>query len=309
MGSLLGAAVGGGKYSVPDYTINQQDFQNPVGNQAGNWQQGMSNMLGATTGSAPVGSAAQAGGAQLNSGQYNQTFGQEQGLVGQYGQMAAGQGPSVAQNTANAQSQQGLNATLAALGSQSGASNPALAQRAAIDAGANAQAQATAGAIQGRTQEELAAMGAQTSLLGAMNNQATNFAGANANLAQGNNQFNAGQNNQMTLANLNNALQNKQINAQQYDQYMNLLQAQNMAQFNANQNYSQLGLQQLLCSSQINSQAQQNYQQQLGQGFNQLTSALASAFSDINAKTKITKAETELDMFLSHINKIIKERK
>lgn len=312
MGSLLGAAVGGGKYSVPDYQINQQDFQNPVGNQAGNWNAGMSNMLGATTGKAPQGTAATAGGSQLNANQYDQTFNQEGGLASKYEQMAAGQGPSLATVTANQQAQQGLNNTLAALGSQAGSTNPAAAQRAAIDAGSKASAQAAANAVAGRTQEELSAMGAQGNLYGAMNNQAQQFAGSNAQLAQNNSQFNAGQQNQMTAANLQAALSQGQINAQQYDQYMNQLAAQNNAQFAANQNYSNLGLQQFLGSSQINSQAQQAFENQMGQGFQQLGSAggaMFSMMSDKRVKTKINKAENELDSFLDHVSDIMRGKK
>jgi hypothetical protein len=293
MGQIIGGLMGNSQ--AQNYQVDPNAFKNPVGDQSGNWQQGMQKMLGATTGAAPT-----AQGAQLNANQFNQSYNQEGGLANQYAQMAQGKGPSVAQVTANQQAQGGLNNTLAALGSQSGSSNPALAQRAAIDAGANAQAQAASNAVQGRTQEEMGAMGAQAGLYGNMNQQAMGMANANAQLNQ-----------QTQMANLQSALQNKQINNQQYNQYMQMLQQQNLAQFRGNQNQQQLNVQNALGQSAINVPEQEWFGNQMGQGFGQLSSGLGSlaSMSDKNVKKNISKGETELDTFLSHINKIIKERK
>ena len=105
---MSGIANAFSQYQTPTYNINQQSFENPVGDQSQNWNTGMQNMLGATTGQASsmnaaqlgaaqtygganIGSTAQAGtgqigptatyggaqfqGAQMNAGQYNQTFG------------------------------------------------------------------------------------------------------------------------------------------------------------------------------------------------------------------------------------------
>lgn len=297
MGAMLGAisAAGGGPPSAHNYDIQGQSFLNPVGDQSGNWNAGMSNMLGQTAGNSPT-----TQGVQLNTNQFNNAYGQEQGLADRYNQMAEGKGPSLATITANQQSQQGLNNTLAALGSQSGSTDPALAQRAVLNAGANAQSQAAANAVQGRTQEELGAMGAMGNIYNAQAGQAAGVANQNAQLTQNN-----------QLANLNAALQNKQINAQQYNQYMNLLQAQNLAQFQSSQNEQKLGLQNSLGQSAINVPAQEWYGQQMGQGYNSILSGMGgmASMSDKKSKKNITKAETELDIFLTHINKIMKERK
>ena len=194
-------ALGTGMYSTDTPTVDPSAFQNPVGNQAGNWNAGMQNMLGATTGQAPqagnvqlgpaqsyggaqIGPTTTYGGAQLNGGQYNQTFGQEQALANQLNMQSQGQGPSVAQTVAQQQAGQNLQNQMAMLGSQRGSTNPALAQLAAQQAGANAQQQAAQQAVLGRTQEELSAQQSQGQLLGAMNGQATGFAGQNAQLAQ-----------------------------------------------------------------------------------------------------------------------------
>lgn len=315
MGQLLGLSIGGGQPTAPTYNINTQAFQNPVGDTSYAWNQGMQNMLPATTGAAPTAQAAQAKGAQLNTGQFQQAYGQEQGLAQQYAKMAAGQGPSLATVTANAQAQQGLNNTLAALGSQSGSSNPALAARAAVDAGSQASAQAAANAVQGRTQEELGALGAQGNLYNAMAGQASNIASENAQLAQNASQFNASNSQQAAIANLNAALQNKQINNQQYNQMMQLLQQQNLASFAAQQAGQQLGVQQQLGLGNINVPAQEWYEQQLGQGISSAMSNVGSmmstmaGMSDKRVKKNISKAEKELDDFLSHIAKIMKEKK
>jgi hypothetical protein len=349
--------LGTGQYQVPTYNINQQSFMNPVGDQSQNWNTGMSNMLGATTGTAPQGQAATLGkaqtyggaqmgptissqgstvgptattnaasvqAAQMNAGQYNQTFGQEQGLAGQLALQAQGMGPSVAQVTAQQQAGQNLQNQMAMLGSQRGSSNPAQAQMAAASAGAAAQQQAAQQAVLGRTQEELGAQQSYGSLLSGMNQQAQNFAGTQANLSQQanlanagfgqqtnlanqsainaqnlaqaqlsqqNSQYNAGQGNamdqaqaglyqqaglqnqsqlnqftmqnaanqqQMALGNLSAQQAQNQLNAQQYNEYLNNLSQANNNQYQGQMAGQQLGVQQQLGAAGIQSGAYQN---------------------------------------------------
>lgn len=311
MGQLIGLAASGGQPNAGPNPIQDSGFTNPNGNQSQNWNQGMANMLGATTGAAPQASAGKAQGAQLNLDQYQGAYNQEQGLANQYSQMAQGKGPSLAMITANQQAQAGLNNTLSALGSQSGSSNPALAQRSAIDAGSQASAQAAANAVQGRTAEEMNAMQAQGGLYNAMTGQAAGVAGQNAQLAQNTGQFNTGQQNQMAMANLQAALQNKQINNAQYNQYMNMLQQQTLSQYQAAQNNQQLQVQEQLGAAGINVPAQEWYAGQIGQGVNSLMSTVgAAAMSDQRSKKNISyNASTELDNFLTMINNIMKEKK
>jgi len=312
-GGLFGDAstpgvMGTGQFVAQPNTINQQAFQNPVGDQSQNWNSGMGNMLGATTGQAAqagntqlgaaqtyggaqIGPTATYGGAQLNGGQYNQVYGQEQGLASQLGAQAQGLGPSVAQVTAQQQAGQNLQNQMAMLGSQRGSSNPALAQQAALNAGSSANQQAAQQAVLGRTQEELGAQQNLSALQGQMGSQATNFANANAGLAQqaglanqgalnANNLAQAGmyqqaglsnqqdinqfglQQGQMnqatTAANLQQQLAQGQLNAQQYNEYMNNLQGMNLAQYQGQMAGQQLATNQNLGINQINSGAYNN---------------------------------------------------
>lgn len=266
--------------TIPDFTIDQSAFQNPVGDQSGNWQKAMAGMLGATTGKptqvgntqlqgpqtyggANIGPTATYGGANVNAAQYNDSYGQEQGLASRLGAQAQGLGPSVAQVTAQQQGQANLANSMAMLGSQRGSSNPALAQQQAMQAGANAQQQAAQQAVLGRTQEALGAQQQQAGLLGAMNQQASGFAQNQAGLQQqaglasmgamnsqnaaqaqlyqqagmGNqaaqNQFGLQQgqmDQQSALANLQAAMNQGAINSTQYNNYLQMLAAQNAQQ-------------------------------------------------------------------------------
>lgn len=96
-------------------------------------------------------------------GQYGEALGQQQEMYGQFGQMAAGEGPSLAQ----AQLQEGL----AAAGQQAAqqammarGGNAAGAQAAMAQVGGSLGGQAAAQAAQLRQQEQLAAMQAQSGL-------------------------------------------------------------------------------------------------------------------------------------------------
>lgn len=334
-----------GRYDVQQehpYSIDYSQFQNPTGNQAGNWQQGMQGMLGATTGAAPqagtaqtygganLGQTATYGGAQLNGGQYNASYSQEQHLANQLAAQAQGNGPSLAQVTAQQQAGQNLSNQMAMLGSQRGSSNPALAQQQALQAGSNAQQQAAQQAVMGRTQEELGAQQAQAGLLGNMNQQASGFSQAQAGLQQqaalqsmgalnAQNQAQAGlyqqaglanqaAQNQTMLANLQAALAQGQINAQQYNAYMQQLQSQNAQQYQGQMAGQQLGINQQLGIGQIAGGGTGNAGQTTGALF-QLAGSMASAAaaaSDKRVKKDIQDGNQELDSALSNIyNKLI----
>ena len=104
--------------------------------------------------------------------------------------MAAGQGPSAATVAAQQQGQQNLQSAESMLGSARGAGNPAQAQLAARTAQAVGANQVTQNAVTGRTNEEMAAMGAAGGLYGNVAGQGLQSAG----LTQAGNQFNAGRN-------------------------------------------------------------------------------------------------------------------
>jgi hypothetical protein len=279
-------------------TINPNAYQNPVGNQAGNWNQGMQNMLGATTGAAPqmgqtniggpaqIGQTATYGGAGIQANQFNQSYGQEGHLANQLGAMAAGYGPSLAQAQAQQGAQSALNNQMAAAASQRGSSNPALAAYQAQQMGAQAQGAAAQQAVQGRISEQMGAMGQQGSVLGNMNGQASSFATNQAQLQQQAQLASMGAINSQNLsqaqmmqqnaqaqgqlyqganqANMGAQLSQNSLNAQQYNNYMSMLQSQNMAQY----------------QGQMEQQAQQsqNYLQALG-----ISSGNAIAGNNLNA--------------------------
>ena len=303
-----------------------------------------------------LGQAQTYGAAQLNGGQYNSTFGQEQGLANQLQAQSQGQGPSVAQVTANQQAQQNLSNSMAQLGSQRGSTNPALAQQAALNAGANAQQGAAQQAVMGRTQEELGAQANLGNTLGSMNNQAQAFAGANANLTQQqqmanqsaqnqfaltqgqmnlqNNQFNAGSQNtanltqgqmnqqaglanqsdanqfalaqgqmnqQTSLANQQNQFNTNQLNAQQYNNYMNQVAQMNLAQQQGMEAYSQNATGYQESANSLNFQGQQAAAKNDAALIGGAMSAAGGmmGMSDIRQKTKIQMADKEMNHFLT----------
>ena len=98
---------------------------------------------------------------------FNNVFGQQQNLAGQYGQVAAGQGPNPAMQMLRQQTGQNINMAQGQAASQRGA-NPALAARLAVDAGGQMNQQSAGqGATMG-AQQQLAALGQQAGLLGQM---------------------------------------------------------------------------------------------------------------------------------------------
>lgn len=378
--------LGTGQYKATPHNINQQSFQNPVGDQSMNWNQGMQGMLGATTGGAPsttaaqlggaaqfggarVGPTAQAGGAnvgptatyggaRLDQSQFQNVLGQQQQFANQQALQAQGLGPSVAQVQAQQQANNIMQQQAAMLGSQRGSSNPALAQRQALDAGAQAQNQAAQQAVLGRTQEVLGAQQNYGNILAGMGSQTSNWAQAQAQLEQQaqlqsmgalnsqnlaaaqlmqqNNQFNTGAlnannlaqaqlyqqaglanqadvnqfmlqqgqlNQQANLANMQSQLAQNQLNAQQYNQYMDYLQQQNLAQYQGQMAGQQLAVQNALGASGINAQAYNNAAQSRGGMAGGAMGAIGALamFSDINAKTNIDDADEDLDEALENI--------
>lgn len=338
--TYVAAPQPGEAVNVPN--VNPAAFQNPVGNQASNWQQGMQNMLGATTGKAPqmgyvnaggpaqLGATATYGGAQMNGGQYNQTWGAQGNLANQLGAMAMGYGPSMAQVQAQQSAQQSLQNQMAMLGAQRGAGNPALAAYQAQQMGAQSMQQAAQQAVQGRTQEELGALQAQGSLLGNMNQEASQFAGnqaqltqqaqlasmgainaqnlAQAQMNQQQAQYQAGLYQQANQANMQGLMSQEGLNAQQYDNYMSMLQQMVTAQYQAQMAQQQQEASNYLTASGI----------QAGVGINQANlnaniagsvaggaagvgGIVAQAASDKHSKQNILGAEKELNKNLENL--------
>lgn len=198
----LGANAGGpgffgtGVYNQTPININDQAFNNP-NYVPGQYQEAYNNYLpnaaqdvnAATSGPASTGAAR---------GSINQQL----GLANQYANMAAGGGPSLASVTAQQQGEQGLKAAMSMLGSARGAGNPAAAQLAARQAQGNMQQQVAQNAVLGRTQEELAAMGAQAGVLGNVTGQQLQQQGVTNQAGQ----FNATQQNAIAQGNQQNRL-------------------------------------------------------------------------------------------------------
>lgn len=339
---------------VPQYSIDPNAYQNPVGDQAGNWQAAMANMLAATTGKAQqvgntqlqgpqtyggatVGPTATYGGATIGAGQYNDSYGQQQALANRLGAQAAGQGPSLAQVTAQQQAGQNLQSQMAMLGSARGG-NPALAQQQALAAGASAQQQAAQQAVMGRTQEALGAQQQQAGILGAMNQEASGFAGQQAGLQQqaglasmgainsqnaaqaqlwqqagmGNqaatNQFGLAQgqmNQAAALANLQSALQQGQINGTQYNNYLQMLSQQNAQQFAAQQANQSLNVNQQESIGATNAGVSSAQAQQGGQIAGAAMAGLGAlaALSDRRAKRRVSLAGDEVDALLNQVGR------
>jgi hypothetical protein len=224
---------------APDYSINQQAFNNP------NYQgpQAYSNAIGGYLGAAgaPVTAATAAPTAQTN---YNVGNAGQLALAGQYRQMAAGQGPSAATVAAGQQGAANLQSAESMLGSARGAGNPAAAELAARGAqatGANAVAQ---NAVAGKTQEELAALGAAGGLYGNVAGQGLSSAG----LTQAGTQFNATQQNAIAQANQANTLASQ-------TNYLNNVTNQGLAQQQGLMAGQQLGVNQQLGLGNIGVQA------------------------------------------------------
>ena len=115
-GNNLPNFLGGGMYGVSNIPINSSAFNNPLGAQAGGQLSNeLNNYLGNTTKPVVAASAAQGPTAGYNAGINGLT-----NLAGQYGKMAAGQGPSLATITAQQQGQSNLQSAESMLGSARG---------------------------------------------------------------------------------------------------------------------------------------------------------------------------------------------
>jgi hypothetical protein len=207
--------LGTGMYTPGAININASAYNNPIGAQAST-QLGnqLNHYLGNTTGQVTPAQAGYGSQATLNSG-----LSQEQAMANQYGKMAAGQGPSAATVAAQQQGAANLSSAESMLGSARGSGNPAAAQLAARNAQATGANQVAQNTVAGKTQEELAAMGAQSGL-------ATNIAGQGLNeqqLQAGVNASNASQANQVGMG-------NQQNNLAANTNLMNTLGTQNLAQ-------------------------------------------------------------------------------
>lgn len=323
-------------------TVNPGAYLNPVGDQSTNWNSGMQNMLGATTGQAAqmgytnagapsnLGATSTYGGANINQAQFNQSYGAEGALANQYGQMAAGNGPSMAQLQAQQSAQQGLANQMAMLGAQRGSSNPGMAAYQAQQLGAQGMQQAAQQAVQGRTQEEMSALSSQGSLLGNMNNQASQFAGNQAQLTQQaqlasmgainsqnatqaqlnqqQQQYQAGLYQQANQANLQASMSQNGLNAQQYDNYMSMLQQMNLSQYQSNMaqqqqmssNYlTSAGIQAGVGINQANLNA--NLAGSVAGGAAGVGGIIATAASDFRSKKKILAADRRLGEMLENV--------
>jgi hypothetical protein len=223
--------LGTGMYQDNPYNINQQAFNNPAGAFAG--------QLGMQLGQTGAGSfVANAGGpiqANTNAATTAGINGQL-GLANTYGQMAAGNGPSLANVQAQQQGQQNLAAAQSMLGSARGAGDPAAAQLAARNALTQGQQQVAQNAVQGRTAEELGALSAQGGLYGSVAGQGLQASGQANQIAQGNQATNL-------------AANTTQLGAQQ---------AADLAQQQGSIAGQQLGVQSQLGNSQIQSTAFNN---------------------------------------------------
>lgn len=215
-------ALGTGQYVAPSYNIQLGAFNNPNFT-PGAYNQAAAGFLGNTT-----------GGVQAAASPYTAQGAQGQlGLAHQYAQMAAGNGPSLANVQAQQQGAQNLAGAESMLGSARGAGSPAAAQLAAQQAQAMGGQQVAQNAVQGRTAEELAAMQAQGGLLGSV---------AGTGLAQ------QGQQNMVAQGNQAN-------NLAAQTSYLGSLGAQGLQQQEGQIQGQQLGVQQQLGLDQVQQQA------------------------------------------------------
>ena len=234
--------LGMGTYNPQGFNIDPNQFNNPLGNTAPALQNAYQNYLGSTT--APV---QQQVSAATAAPQYAQGINGQLGLANTYQNMAAGQGPSLAAQTAQQQGQTALAGNLAMLGSARGAGDPAAAQLAARNAQANTGQQIAQNATLGRTNEELGALSAAGGLYGNVAGQGLQ----SQQIGQANNQFNAGQGNQLGVSNQAN-------NLAAQSNYLNSLSGQNQLQAQGQQAAQQLGSQNQLGLDQIQNNAYQN---------------------------------------------------
>lgn len=225
---------------------------------------GAASTAGGAAGQAALGNAAYADPTRISTAGDASFQAQQQQLANILGRQAAGGGVSPADLQLAAGTQQGLAAQLAALGSQRGETNFALANRQAADQGAAAQAQLNQNMGIQRAQETLAAQQALGGVLGTARGQAQNYNANQADLLQALNLQNAGFEQNMTLANqgaINAQTQQNVGLAQQANQFnatqgqamtlADMLAQNNALQYNAT-NSQQMDLANLLATGQAN---------------------------------------------------------
>jgi hypothetical protein len=327
--------------NIPYFNIDTSAYQNPNGNQAGNWAQGMNNFIPTTTGNATlVGQSPQYGGAQLgqtatfngaqlNGQQYNQVFGQQQQLANQLLAQSQGQGPSAALTAAQQQGQANLSNQIAAQAAARG-TNPALAAYNAAQAGQVAAGQTAQNSVTGQTQEILGVQANAGNQLSSMNTAAQNYASTNAGYTQQAQLANQNAINQMATnqaglyqqSGLNNANLQQQgmlanqsaqqaqqaLNAQQYDSYMNILNGQQQQQWGANQQQQATELQQQLGLGNINAgisatntAANMQTTGSVMDGVGAAAGLAAAAMSDERFKFRIRPGHRAIDRLLGSI--------
>ena len=232
-----------GMYTDPNAAANNAAIQQGYGQTLQGYGPGGSSLAGLTQ----LGAVANANGAGIQTGQSNALLGGQLQNINQLNAQAQGQGPSVAQVQAQQQGQANVAAQMAMMGSQRGASNSALGQRAAAEQGAQANQQAVQAGVLGRTQEELAAQQQLTGALSGTQGQVMQGAQAQAGLNQQAGLQNAqaantstlqqgSMNQQAALANLQAQLQAGQINLNQYNAMLQAQLNQSNNQFAASQN-------------------------------------------------------------------------
>lgn len=265
-----------------------------------------------------LGNAAQYGGTTINTGA-DAALQQAQGqYINQLNQQAQGLGPSVGSIQAKQAADRAIQSQMAMLASARGSSNPALAQRAAMDQGSQlSQAGIQAGAL-ARAQEQLGAQAQLGQALGTTRSQTQAIDQAQANLynqAALTNQAAANQygvqqgtmNQAVNLANQQAQQAQNTLGAQQYGQML-------QAYMNQNQNdlSNQAAFQQLLGQQQMQAislgmgkdiQTTNNTTGLAGAGVSALAGigAAAAAASDSRLKKDIKSANAELKNFLQAI--------
>lgn len=227
--------------------------------------------------------AARAGASEFRGGQAD--------FMGELQRRAMGQGPSVAQ----LQLQQGLDQNIAAAKAmQAGSSNPALAQRSAVNAMAQAQGAANQQMAQLRASEMMQAGNQYMGALGQARGQDQSLALANAGFQQGANQQNLGA-----------QMQQQQMNDQMTQYYISQGFSEDQARQKAAMELEQMRGTQALEVQRINADIAKTNQQaqakntQLGP---QLVGTILGAFSDERTKTNIKDGGRAVDEMLSKLS-------
>ncbi len=230
-------------FQDPNQGANSNAIEGMRNTYLNGYQPGGASLAGLTT----LGQTANAQAANIDTGQSQNLMGGQVQNINALNAQAQGQGPSVAAETARQQGEQNTKAQMAVLGSQRGASNSALGMRAAQDSAATQRQGAAQNAVMGRAQEAMGARQQLTGALGGATQQAQQGAQAQAQLSQQAGMQNAQAANQSTLqqgqmdvqtklANLQAQLQAGQINANEYNSYVQAMLSQNNNDWGAQMN-------------------------------------------------------------------------